>query len=235
MTKKEGKFNRFSVSLGLLDYINPICCCITMVTIINHTRTDMGQPYGDIFLIGAIISIFFGFIIPTGKVIVGLGLIKFRMSVPLVFCVNSGILISGLMLLRFVVNMSNAGLCLLMAIIIVLLILIYCKSRKMITIMTLCLTLLAAGCQTADKSQDSSEVSVQEKSKVEEVKDRGVLKVGTTGDYQPMSYLDPNTGSYVGIDTELAEDLADSLGVDVEYVKTSWPTLMEDTLLPPCI
>ena len=62
------------------------------------------------------------------------------------------------------------------------------------------------------------------------IKERGVLKVGTAGDYQPMSYLDPNTEQYVGFDAELAEDLAKEIGVDVEYVKTSWPTLMDDTL-----
>ena len=62
------------------------------------------------------------------------------------------------------------------------------------------------------------------------VRSRGVLRVGTAGDYMPMSYLDPETGTYVGFDAELAEDLAASLGVTVEYVPTSWPTLMEDTL-----
>ena len=134
---KEEKFNSFSVPLGLLDYINPICYCITMVTIIKHTCADMGQPYSVIFLIGAIISIFFGFIIPTGKVIVGLGLIKFRMPVALVFCVNTGIFISGLMLLRYVLNLNGVWLCVLIAVIAVLLALIYRKSRKINTIAVL--------------------------------------------------------------------------------------------------
>ena len=65
---------------------------------------------------------------------------------------------------------------------------------------------------------------------LEEIRAGGVLRVGTAGDYQPMSYLDPETNTYVGFDAELAEDLAASLGVTIEYVKTSWPTLMEDTL-----
>ena len=59
---------------------------------------------------------------------------------------------------------------------------------------------------------------------------RGVLRVGTAGDYQPMSYRDPDSGRYVGLDAELAEDLAAALGLELEYVETSWPTLMEDTL-----
>ena len=62
------------------------------------------------------------------------------------------------------------------------------------------------------------------------IRARGVLRVGTAGDYQPMSYLDPASGQYVGFDAELAEELAAYLGVELEYVETSWPTLMEDTL-----
>ena len=66
--------------------------------------------------------------------------------------------------------------------------------------------------------------------RLESIRGRGVLRVGTAGDYKPMSFLDPETGTYWGFDTELAEDLAASLGVEIEYVPTSWPTLMEDTL-----
>ena len=71
---------------------------------------------------------------------------------------------------------------------------------------------------------------VPETGVLNEILSSGVLRVGTTGDYQPMSYLDPETETYVGFDTELTEDLAAALGVKIEYVKTSWPTLMEDTL-----
>ena len=62
----------------------------------------------------------------------------------------------------------------------------------------------------------------------EKIRERGVLKVGTTGDYQPLSYFDFQTGRYIGFDAELAEDLADELNVEIEYVPTSWPSLMDD-------
>ena len=68
------------------------------------------------------------------------------------------------------------------------------------------------------------------RSALETIRSRGILRVGTAGDYQPMSFLDPESGTYVGFDADLAEDLAASLGVEVAYVETSWPTLMEDTL-----
>ena len=62
------------------------------------------------------------------------------------------------------------------------------------------------------------------------LKSRGVLRVGATGDYKPMSFRDRATGKYRGFDAALAEELARSLGVKLEYVPTSWPTLMRDTL-----
>ena len=74
------------------------------------------------------------------------------------------------------------------------------------------------------------EVAIDNKSTLDAIRERGILRVGTAGDYQPMSYLDPETNTYVGFDAALAEDLAASLGVEIEYVATSWPTLMEDTL-----
>jgi len=62
------------------------------------------------------------------------------------------------------------------------------------------------------------------------IRSRGVLLVGATGDYRPMSFLERETGEYTGFDAALAEDLASSLGVRLEFVPTTWPTLMDDTL-----
>ena len=130
------------------------------------------------------------------------------------------------------------------------------NHRIVIFLMLTCMAviLLSAGCQAQEQSGKSSEAAVQiqdgktseaavrnqdkktsetavpDLTKLDEIRERGVLKVGTAGDYQPMSYLDPETGSYVGFDAELAEDLADTLGVEIEYVETSWPSLMADTL-----
>ena len=88
-------------------------------------------------------------------------------------------------------------------------------------LMALFLIIMTAGCQSADKSSKLADGLNQSTAKVDEIKQRGILKVGTAGDYQPMSYLDPKTGSYIGFDAELAEDLAASMGVKVEYIETS--------------
>ncbi|MBP3722945.1 MAG: transporter substrate-binding domain-containing protein [Selenomonadaceae bacterium] len=65
---------------------------------------------------------------------------------------------------------------------------------------------------------------------LEEIAKRGAIRIGTTGDYIPMSYLNPKTGKYEGIDAELSEIIADSLGVKIEYVPTTWPNLAKDTM-----
>ncbi len=54
----------------------------------------------------------------------------------------------------------------------------------------------------------------------------GVLRVGTTGDYAPFS--DDRGGELRGLDIRLAEDLAKSWGVTPVFVRTTWPSLMND-------
>lgn len=131
------KLNKFSVPLGLLDYGNPIFYTITMYFLITNMYKVIESPYNTIMLIGAIISIIFGLIIPTGKVLVGLNIIKFRMPVSLVFCVNTGIFITGLMLLKHVFDISLLLLLIIALISIVILGLIYLQSKKFNTIAVL--------------------------------------------------------------------------------------------------
>ena len=72
--------------------------------------------------------------------------------------------------------------------------------------------------------------NVTEAGHLKEILERGTIKIGTTGDYKPMSYLNRETGEYEGIDAELSKIIADSLGVKIEYIPTTWPTLTADTL-----
>ncbi len=56
---------------------------------------------------------------------------------------------------------------------------------------------------------------------------RGVVRVGLTGDYRPFSIKD-EAGRFEGLDVDMAESLAKGLGVRLEIVPTSWPTLLPD-------
>lgn len=66
-------------------------------------------------------------------------------------------------------------------------------------------------------------------SRLDAVLARGTLRVCTTGDYKPYSFL-KSDGKFEGIDIDMADSLAKSLGVQVEYVKTTWSTLTNDFL-----
>ena len=63
-------------------------------------------------------------------------------------------------------------------------------------------------------------------SALQDVLNGGVLKVGTTGDWNPMSVRDPASNSYKGYDIDVMEALAADLGVELEFVPTDWKTLV---------
>jgi len=52
---------------------------------------------------------------------------------------------------------------------------------------------------------------------IDDIKERGVIKVGVKADYKPYGFRDTDS-SIVGIEPELAKDVADMLGVEIEYV-----------------
>ena len=60
-----------------------------------------------------------------------------------------------------------------------------------------------------------------------QIRDSGILRVGTTGDYAPFSESRV-AGQYNGIDIDLIHDLANTLEVEVVLVATSWPSLLSD-------
>jgi cyclohexadienyl dehydratase len=64
-------------------------------------------------------------------------------------------------------------------------------------------------------------------SRLDEVTGRGVLRVGLTGDYRPFSLKDAS-GAYIGLDVDMAQNLAESLGVKLEIVPTTWAGLLSD-------
>ena len=53
-----------------------------------------------------------------------------------------------------------------------------------------------------------------------DILESGVLKVGTTGDWNPMSVRNPATNSYQGYDIDVMTQLAVDLGVELEMVPT---------------
>ncbi|TIT86797.1 MAG: transporter substrate-binding domain-containing protein, partial [Mesorhizobium sp.] len=60
---------------------------------------------------------------------------------------------------------------------------------------------------------------------LDQIKQAGVIKVGTEGTYAPFTYHDAS-GALVGFDVEIAKAVADKLGVKVEFLEGKWDGLI---------
>ena len=72
----------------------------------------------------------------------------------------------------------------------------------------------------------TNNLMAQEQSALQDILSNGVLKVGTTGDWNPMTMKEPATNSYTGYDIDVMTELANDLGVKLEFVPADWKTLV---------
>ena len=86
---------------------------------------------------------------------------------------------------------------------------------------------LGAGAWPAATAAESAAAPTVPANKLDEILARGVLRVGSTGDYKPFSYRTAS-GGFIGLDIALAADLASSLDVKLQVVPTTWGALMSD-------
>lgn len=93
----------------------------------------------------------------------------------------------------------------------------------------LCNTVVLSSC-SSDKNEYRTEIPQGEK--VAEIVARDTIVIGTTGDYRPLSFREPD-GSCWGFCIEVAGEIAKRLGVHTRFVQTSWPTLSDDVLADP--
>ena len=68
--------------------------------------------------------------------------------------------------------------------------------------------------------------SLNAETKLDQILSSGELKVGTTGDWDPMTMKDPATNKYVGFDIDVMQELAKDMGVKITFVPTEWKTIV---------
>ena len=68
---------------------------------------------------------------------------------------------------------------------------------------------------------------VRAETQLDAVLTRGVLRAAMPGDYRPFAIRSAD-GKYEGLDVDMAEALAKSLGVKLEIVPTRWAVLLDD-------
>lgn len=112
------------------------------------------------------------------------------------------------------------------------------QIRKQLWMLSVILALgssaVLVACGKIDTVAEKDNVTPTVNGKVAEIIERGTLLVGTTGDYRPLSFCEDD-GTYWGFGIEVAREIANSLGVKISFVKTSWPTLTADVLTVPQI
>jgi len=69
-------------------------------------------------------------------------------------------------------------------------------------------------------------LSINAESKLDQILSSGELKVGTTGDWDPMTMKDPATNKYKGFDIDVMQELAKDMGVKITFVPTEWKTIV---------
>lgn len=65
-------------------------------------------------------------------------------------------------------------------------------------------------------------------SRLDVVQRSSLLRICMTGDYKPFTIWRKDTFAFDGVDVEMGRQLAASLKVDVQFVPTTWATLMAD-------
>jgi len=96
-------------------------------------------------------------------------------------------------------------------------------SGMLAGLMALSMVACGSGADTEQAVADSASADTEAtstESDVDYIKNKGTLIVGIT-DFAPMDYKDDN-GEWIGYDADLARAVADSLGVDVEFVEIDW-------------
>ncbi|GAA5345085.1 transporter substrate-binding domain-containing protein [Planifilum fimeticola] len=61
---------------------------------------------------------------------------------------------------------------------------------------------------------------------LEEIKERGEIRIGTEGTYKPFSFRDEKTNELTGYDVDVAREVAKRLGVKASFVETPWDAMM---------
>jgi polar amino acid transport system substrate-binding protein len=69
--------------------------------------------------------------------------------------------------------------------------------------------------------QDAIEEADASGDLLESIQEAGVLRVATDANYEPQSFRDPD-GSWKGFDIDVAAEIAERLGVEVEYQHQDW-------------
>jgi ABC-type amino acid transport substrate-binding protein len=91
--------------------------------------------------------------------------------------------------------------------------------QKYLPFFGIALVLLIAGCTTTEEKQATD-------SSLQDIKDKGTLVVGLDAPFGVMEFFD-ESGNLVGVDIDVAEEIASAIGVDLEYKNMPFDELFD--------
>lgn len=85
---------------------------------------------------------------------------------------------------------------------------------------------LTLGVAAAAAASSPAAAQAGGRSRLAQILERGTMRIGTTGDFNPMSFRDPGSNEYKGFDIEAMTQFAADTGVKIEWVAAEWATLV---------
>src|SRR5215211_2296066 len=98
------------------------------------------------------------------------------------------------------------------------------RKKNLGRLASLAVAILAVLAVTACGGGGSSGSSEGAGNLLQEVKDRGTMRVSTDPAYPPQSFQ-TSSGEFKGFDIDVTEEIAKRMGVEVEWVTPSWDVL----------
>ncbi|MEC3607412.1 cystine ABC transporter substrate-binding lipoprotein TcyA [Bacillus glycinifermentans] len=97
------------------------------------------------------------------------------------------------------------------------------KKAIFAVLMTLLITVTAA-CGASGDNADNKNTG-RDKNLWSQIKDKGVLTIGTEGTYEPFTYHDKKADKLTGYDVEVMQEVAKRLGLKAEFKETQWDSM----------
>jgi L-cystine transport system substrate-binding protein len=98
------------------------------------------------------------------------------------------------------------------------------KSSITMTVLIMAAALLFTACgvnSNVNNGEGQAASEPADKNLLETIKTNGKIRIGTEGTYAPFTFHD-ESGKLTGFDVEIAQEIAERLGVEPEFVETKW-------------
>ena len=104
--------------------------------------------------------------------------------------------------------------------------------HKSLMAMVLTVFITTSACENMSGNFFGKEEKETQKSdsRLQQILSGGELRVGTTGDWNPMTIIDPDSKERAGFDIDIAKELAKDMGVKVVFIPTTWKTLVSGVI-----